>query len=33
VQHLDAAITAAPDSLRARYETLDAFAQKQRAAH
>ena len=33
VQHLDVAITAAPDALRARYETLDAFAQKQRAAH
>ena len=24
---------AAPDALRARYEALDAFAQKQRAAH
>jgi len=33
VQHLDVAITAAPDAQRARYETLDAFAQKQRAAH
>jgi len=31
VQHLDVAITAAPDALRPRYETLDAFARKQRA--
>jgi para-nitrobenzyl esterase len=31
VLHLDQTIRHAPDALRARYEALDAFAQKQRA--
>jgi para-nitrobenzyl esterase len=33
VQHLDVTITTSPDARRPRYETLDAFAQKQRATH